>query len=186
MLSFSIVNKPSWATFDTATGRLSGPPSDKVAKRYERITITVSDGTTTDDETISITVNEVNVAPVLGGIGDRAVDEQATLAFTATARDQDLPADGLTFSLDAAAIALGDIELDVRRAASASLAAAVRPTAVPLAEFSATKSAAPSVSLTADTPDSLTSVTSMVKLCVLKLPSALVARTVTLWLVDVS
>ena len=32
---------------------------------------------------------------------------QAELAFTATATDQDLPADSLTFSLDAAAIALG-------------------------------------------------------------------------------
>jgi hypothetical protein len=42
MLSFSIANKPSWATFDAATGRLSGTPSD--ARRHEGITITVSDG----------------------------------------------------------------------------------------------------------------------------------------------
>ena len=58
-------------------------------------------------ETITITVNEVNVAPVLGAIGNQTVDEQATLTFNATASDQDLPAQTLTYSLDAAAVALG-------------------------------------------------------------------------------
>ena len=60
------------------------------------------------------------------------------------------------------------------------------PTAVPTLAFSSTKSAAASVSLMAVTPDSLTSVTLIVNDCVAKLPSLLVARTVTLWLVAVS
>ena len=60
------------------------------------------DGALTDAETINITVNEVNVAPVLGAIGDQTVDELVELAFTATATDADLPANTLTFSLDAA------------------------------------------------------------------------------------
>ena len=76
------------------------------------MTITVTDNGTnpanlTDAETITITVDEVNVAPVLGAIGNKSVDEQATLTFTATATDQDLPAQTLTYSLDAASLALG-------------------------------------------------------------------------------
>ena len=61
----------------------------------------IDDGTPnlSDSETITVTVNEVNVAPVLGAIGNQTVDEQVELTFTATATDADLAADGLTFSL---------------------------------------------------------------------------------------
>ncbi|MCY2987768.1 MAG: putative Ig domain-containing protein [Planctomycetota bacterium] len=55
----------------------------------------------------TVTVNEVNVEPELGMIGNKSVDERATLAFTATATDQDLPAQTLTFRLDAASLAAG-------------------------------------------------------------------------------
>ena len=44
-----------------------------------------------------------NAAPVLGVIADRSIDEKATLAFTATASDADLPSQTLTYSLDAGA-----------------------------------------------------------------------------------
>ena len=52
-----------------------------------------------DSETITVTVNEVNVAPVLEAVGDQTVDEQTLLSFTATATDADVPANGLLFSL---------------------------------------------------------------------------------------
>src|SRR5262249_32680369 len=52
-----------------------------------------------DEETITVTVNEVNVAPILGAIGNKTVDEQTTLSFTAHATDSDLPVNTLTFSL---------------------------------------------------------------------------------------
>ena len=47
-LTFSIVNKPSWATFNTATGRLSGTPAQSDVGLYTGIIIRVSDdgGTT--------------------------------------------------------------------------------------------------------------------------------------------
>jgi hypothetical protein len=70
--------------------------------------------------------------------------------------------------------------------ASASEAKAVTPTTVPLAAFSATPFAAALVSLTAPTSNSSTSPTAMLKTWVLKLPSALVARTVMLWLAAAS
>lgn len=43
-LTFLISNVPGWATFDSATGELSGTPSPGDAAVYENIQITVSDG----------------------------------------------------------------------------------------------------------------------------------------------
>lgn len=43
VLAYSITNKPSWATFNTATGSLTGVPG--TAGSYAGIVITVSDGT---------------------------------------------------------------------------------------------------------------------------------------------
>ena len=59
----------------------------------------VSDGTITDSETITVTVTEANVAPILAAIGNQTTAEGTELAFTATATDADLPANTLTFSL---------------------------------------------------------------------------------------
>ena len=56
-----------------------------------------------DTETITITVNEVNLAPVLAPIGNKSgfvgscIPQPVT--FTASATDPDLPAQTLTFSL---------------------------------------------------------------------------------------
>src|SRR5205823_6881799 len=61
--------------------------------------VVVSDGSLSDFETITVTVAEVNVAPVLGAIGSKNVDEETNLAFTASATDHDIPANTLTFSL---------------------------------------------------------------------------------------
>lgn len=43
-LSFSIRNKPAWANFDTATGRLEGVPQFGDVGGYDNISISVSDG----------------------------------------------------------------------------------------------------------------------------------------------
>jgi hypothetical protein len=57
-LTFSIANKPSWASFSTTTGRLSGTPSTSHVGTYSNVTIRVSDGTTTVSlPAYSITVN---------------------------------------------------------------------------------------------------------------------------------
>jgi len=53
---------------------------------------------------ISVTANfSLNAPPVLNVIGNKTVNELATLTFTATATDADLPANTLTFSLGAGA-----------------------------------------------------------------------------------
>src|SRR5205085_10885209 len=54
-------------------------------------------------QTISIVVNEVNTAPVLAPIGNKTVNETNLLTFTVSATDADLPAQILTYSLDAGA-----------------------------------------------------------------------------------
>jgi VCBS repeat-containing protein len=53
------------------------------------MTFTASDGSLTNSETITITVNNVNRAPVLAAIGSKAVDENSALTFTVTATDPD-------------------------------------------------------------------------------------------------
>lgn len=44
-LTFSITNKPAWATFNTTTGRLSGAPTAANVGTYGNIVIRVTDGT---------------------------------------------------------------------------------------------------------------------------------------------
>ena len=67
------------------------------------ITVQVTDGSLTDSETLTVTVNEVNVAPVLNAIGDKGTSELVELTFTATASDTDVVdnvVNTLTFSFD--------------------------------------------------------------------------------------
>jgi hypothetical protein len=59
-LTFSIVNMPSWASFSTATGRLSGTPAAGNAGSYAGIVISVSDGTATASlPSFTLTVQQV-------------------------------------------------------------------------------------------------------------------------------
>jgi hypothetical protein len=99
-------------SIDASTGVFSWTPTESQGGASYNVTVTVTDDGTnpadlTDFETVSITVNEVNVAPVLAAIGAKSVNEQAELTFTASATDQDIPAQTLSYSIDAAAIALG-------------------------------------------------------------------------------
>ena len=101
-LSFSLdAGAPTGAAITTA-GAFTWTPTEAQGPGDYPVTVRVSDGTTTDFETISIHVDEVNQAPVVTAIADQTVDELATLTFTATATDADLPANSFTFSLDGA------------------------------------------------------------------------------------
>ena len=58
-LTFSVQNKPGWATFSTSTGRLSGEPVASDVGVYSNILISVSDGTHTASITpFAITVED--------------------------------------------------------------------------------------------------------------------------------
>lgn len=47
LLTFTITNKPSWATFNATTGRLHGTPTGEHVGTYSNITIRVGDGIAT-------------------------------------------------------------------------------------------------------------------------------------------
>jgi regulation of enolase protein 1 (concanavalin A-like superfamily) len=105
-LTYSLEAAPPGASIHPATGVFSWTPSEAQGPGVYSATIVVADNGTPSlnaAETISITVGEVNSPPVLAAIGNKSVNEGATVAFTATAGDLDLPAQALTFSLDAGA-----------------------------------------------------------------------------------
>ena len=83
----------------TAGGDFTWTPSEAQGSGTYTFDVCVSDGTETDCQTITATINEVNIAPVLNAIGDQTVHELEQLTFTATATDADVPANELTFSL---------------------------------------------------------------------------------------
>src|SRR5213594_4794614 len=79
---------------------LSAGPRRRHRGRVYPITVRVTDnGSQTDFETIQVTVNEVNSAPLVTNPGNRTTAELANLAFTVTATDTDIPANTITWSL---------------------------------------------------------------------------------------
>jgi hypothetical protein len=85
-LSFSINNPPTWATFDTTSGTLTGTPTSSDVGLHSNIVISVSDGT----DTASLATFNINVdALQLGGSfgfskTTASVDEGGTINVTIT------------------------------------------------------------------------------------------------------
>jgi hypothetical protein len=97
-LSFSIANQPAWASFNDATGTLSGSPTYTSAGSYDNIVITVSDGVDSASlGAFSILVSDVNQAPTIGGTPSSQVTAGSSYSFVPTANDAD--GDNLTFSV---------------------------------------------------------------------------------------
>ena len=103
-LTFSLVGSPpTGASINSTTGAFSWTPTER-QDGDSSITVRVSDGNGgTDSKAVTVTVREVNVAPMLDFIGQQGVNRPGTLTFTATASDDDfigVRADALTFSLE--------------------------------------------------------------------------------------
>jgi hypothetical protein len=100
-LSFSILNKPVWASFNTTSGRLSGTPDDADTGMYSNIVIAASDGTDTASlAAFAIEVQPVpvvNTAPLIGGVPAGSVMATSNYVFQPTATDAD--GDTLSFSI---------------------------------------------------------------------------------------
>ena len=98
-LTFSIANQPSWATFSSRTGQLSGTPAKTNIGTFSNIVISVSDGTLTAAlPAFSIQVQPPpDHAPVIGGTPSTNLVAGASYSFTPTASDPD--GDALTFSV---------------------------------------------------------------------------------------
>ncbi len=98
-LVYSIANQPTWATFSTATGALTGTPSNADVGTTSGIVISVSDGTLSASlPAFNLTVTNLNDAPTITGTPATSVDQDVAYSFTPTASDVDLGAT-LTYSI---------------------------------------------------------------------------------------
>jgi hypothetical protein len=77
-ISFSIQNKPAWASFSIASGTLSGTPATTDAGTYSNIVISVSDGQTS-----------VSLAPFSIDVTQPVASGTATLTWTAPTTNTD-------------------------------------------------------------------------------------------------
>lgn len=98
-LGFSIQNRPTWATFSSVTGQLSGTPSTTNVGTYSNIVISVSDGkTSTALAPFAVTVASApNRAPTISGTPPTSVNVGSAFAFRPTASDAD--GNTLTFAI---------------------------------------------------------------------------------------
>ncbi|MBT3053985.1 MAG: putative Ig domain-containing protein [Candidatus Thiodiazotropha sp. (ex Codakia orbicularis)] len=97
-LTFSIDNRPDWASFNPSTGVLSGTPGYGSAGTTDHIVISVSDGNAVASlNAFSITVSDTNRAPSISGTPDTSIEEGDGYSFTPAASDPD--GDALTFSI---------------------------------------------------------------------------------------
>jgi len=98
-LTFSIVNRPAWATFSTATGQLSGTPTSADVGKFTNIVISVS----TVGVPVSLPVFSIQVkaatdsTPTISGTPTTTVAVGGNYAFTPVASDPD--GNALTFSI---------------------------------------------------------------------------------------
>jgi hypothetical protein len=90
-LTFGVQNRPTWATFNTTTGRLTGTPSTSQLGTFSNIRITVSDGTATVSlAAFAITVTQAaNRPPVISGSPATSANVGQSYTFTPTASDPD-------------------------------------------------------------------------------------------------
>lgn len=97
-LSFSIANRPAWASFSAASGRLSGTPSSSAVGEYIEIAISVTDGQAqTSLAPFSVTVTQSNQAPTISGTPATSAREGQAYEFAPIAADAD--GDALVFSI---------------------------------------------------------------------------------------
>ncbi|MBA4150472.1 MAG: fibronectin type III domain-containing protein [Verrucomicrobia bacterium] len=100
-LTFSLVGAPSGASISTG-GAFTWTPTEAQGPGSYPITVKVTDNgspASNDTQTITVTVKEVNSAPVMAAISDQIAMELQTYNFTPSVTDSDLPAQTLTYSL---------------------------------------------------------------------------------------
>jgi hypothetical protein len=83
-VSFSVKDMPAWATFSTATGRLSGTPTSAAEGTYSGIVITASDGTSTAS-LASFSIKVVPAKPTISGTPTTSVIAGSAYSFTPSA-----------------------------------------------------------------------------------------------------
>jgi hypothetical protein len=97
-LSFAVDNRPSWASFDASSGRLSGTPTSAQVGYYGNIVVSVTDGASFASlAPFGIDVADAsNTAPVISGTPPGRVTAGEPYSFRPAASDAD--GDPLRFS----------------------------------------------------------------------------------------
>jgi hypothetical protein len=97
-LTFSIANRPSWASFSASSGQLTGTPAVGAAGSYMNIVISVSDGVASVSlPAFTIVVERANRAPVITGTPGTSAREGQAYSFQPGASDPD--GDAVSFSI---------------------------------------------------------------------------------------
>ncbi|MBI3416297.1 MAG: putative Ig domain-containing protein [Verrucomicrobia bacterium] len=95
---------PEGASINSVNGLFTWTPNELQGPGVYPITVVVTDNGTpplSATNTFTITVNEVNSAPVLASVGNRSVNEGSALNFVVSASDpNDIPPNNVTLSLD--------------------------------------------------------------------------------------
>lgn len=90
----------------SSAGVLTWKPDEAQGPSTNALTLVVFDDglpSLSATQTFNVVVNELNVAPVVTPVGNKTTSVGTSLGFKVNATDADLPAQTLTFSLDAAA-----------------------------------------------------------------------------------
>lgn len=85
---YSATGLPTGATFNPSTRKFLWIPTFDQAGTYN-VTFAVSDGLLSVSETITITVNNVNRAPIINPIGNKTIGEHYVLSFNISGDDPD-------------------------------------------------------------------------------------------------
>jgi hypothetical protein len=91
-LSFAIIDKPSWATFSSSTGKLTGTPTAANVGKFSNIEIAVNDGLTSAvlpsfAVTVQASGGTTQDTVTISGTPSNTVTEGKTYSFQPTAKD---------------------------------------------------------------------------------------------------
>ena len=95
-LTYSVPILPSWLSFNSATGLLSGTPTNSEVGNHN-VTLRVNDGTVDVDQSFTLAVSNTNDVPVITSTAITSVAEDSGYSYTFTASDIDA-GDSLTYS----------------------------------------------------------------------------------------
>src|SRR5204862_3908733 len=108
-LTFALVSAPTGMTINPGSGAITWTPSEVQGPSTNVVSVSVTDNgvpALSATNSFTVTVTEVNLAPVLSVPADQTIDEQTTLSVSASATDADLPANTLTFALVSAPLGM--------------------------------------------------------------------------------
>ena len=107
------VDAPAGTAIAPDTGVFTWTPSEEQGPGTYTFSLRATDNGTPSGsavQRVTVTVSEVNRPPALAPIADRTINEGSLFSFTASATDPDVPANRLTYSLDAGAPAGAGID----------------------------------------------------------------------------